>query len=140
MCSLGGDVDAVENMAPAIVNLVKSLPLKESPSLNVPRGEEVVAGRDTRVVRRSAAAVRAVVALPGHLHLQRGPSGGEVPGDVASDRLRRRVGGASDGRALRRDGEQRQVTCSHRPLRRSSRLRVLSRSFLRLRLLRHRSP
>ena len=44
VCSLGGDVDAVENMAPAIVNLVKSLPLKESPSLGVPRGEEVVAG------------------------------------------------------------------------------------------------
>ena len=44
VCSLGTDVDAVSNMAPAIVNMVKALPLKESPALSVPRGEEVVAG------------------------------------------------------------------------------------------------
>lgn len=42
VCALGTDVDAVSNMGPAIVNLVKALPLRESPSMNVPRGSEVV--------------------------------------------------------------------------------------------------
>jgi hypothetical protein len=49
VCRLGGDVDAVSNLAPAIVNLVKSLPLRESPSLDAPRGGEVV----TRVTPES---------------------------------------------------------------------------------------
>lgn len=44
VCSLEGNVKAVANVAPAIVNLVKSLPLKESPTLGVAQGAEVVTG------------------------------------------------------------------------------------------------
>lgn len=43
VCGLGGDPEAVANIAAPIVNLVKALPVEESPSLEVAEGEEVVA-------------------------------------------------------------------------------------------------
>jgi hypothetical protein len=43
VCGLGGNVGEVKNIASAIVNLVKAIPVKESPELNVLQGADVVA-------------------------------------------------------------------------------------------------